>query len=123
MGFTKTPQQLQAYEEAERAGAAEAPYNKPPGSPRRQPTRHQTESASSAKKPGDMSKYDQERLKNQERIKELHEITVQATMKLSNPKSTEEDREEAVLMIQQATEESSDLMEALARDENRSKKS
>ena len=37
MGFTKTPQQIQAYEEAERRGATEAPYYKPAGSPKRQP--------------------------------------------------------------------------------------
>jgi hypothetical protein len=86
-----------------RAGAPEAPYNRPPGSPRRQPAaRPQIETAPSAKEPG---KLNQERLRSQERMKELHEILIRETCKLSDPRSTTEDRMEAARVIQQATTE------------------
>jgi len=103
MGFMKTLQQIQAYEEAERRGAPEAPYYRPTGSPRRQPApKYQHGPASDAKKPGDMN---QERLRTKNRLKELQEILVRETCKLSNARSTYEEKLEAARVIQQITTE------------------
>ena len=103
MGVFKNPQQIQAYEEAERRGVPEAPYHRPTGSPRRQPAAHPPlGQASNAKKTGEMN---QERLRIKNRLKELQEVLVRETCKLSDPQSTAEDRAEAIRVITQTTTE------------------
>jgi hypothetical protein len=111
-GFRKTEEQIQAYINAMERGAPEAPYyrpssdKQPPSPPRRNVPRRvpQTDPAqvTQVKRGRDLS---QERLQSRERRNALEGVIMEATEKLRDQKSTEEERATAIREIQRATEE------------------
>jgi hypothetical protein len=111
-GFRKTEEQIQAYINALERGAPEAQYyrpsadKQPPSPPRRNVPRRvpQTDPAqvTQVKRGRDLSR---ERLNNRERRNALEGVIMEATEKLRDQKSTEEERATAIREIQRATEE------------------